>query len=288
MNEPVEETFIIESSAGQELHGVVHLPQRGGPCPTVVICHGFKGFMEWGFFPPLANLLAERGMTAIRFNFSGAGMKPGDNLVTDTEAFRLATLSRDRDDLLDVLAALERGELAAGRADISRLGIIGHSRGGNTAVLTAAHANWRQRLRALVTWASVGSYPDLYPEALKDEWRQNGHLNVKNARTGQELPVDASVLIEMETHKSELTALGQAPHVEAPWLIVHGTDDPGVPVEQARQLNEAATHEQEHMRLLLEIQDGGHTFGAVHPFQGPTPHLIEAMNATQLWLKRWL
>ena len=53
------------------LHGLVDLPDEPGERPTVVICHGFKGFMEWGFFPALATLLAERGFVAVRVNLSG-------------------------------------------------------------------------------------------------------------------------------------------------------------------------------------------------------------------------
>ncbi len=64
------------------LHGVAHLPDESGAKPAVVICHGFKGFMDWGFFPYLAELLADRGFVAIRFNLSGSGMKPGDELVS--------------------------------------------------------------------------------------------------------------------------------------------------------------------------------------------------------------
>jgi len=36
------------------------------------------------------------------------------------------------------------------------------------------------------------------------------------------------------------------------------------------------------------IPGANHTFGARHPFAGPTPQLIQAMNATQGWLRRYL
>ncbi|HSK78002.1 MAG TPA: alpha/beta hydrolase, partial [Thermoanaerobaculia bacterium] len=74
--------FTLETPSRNTLHGLVDLPEAPGERPTVVVCHGFKGFMEWGFFPHLATLLAERGMTVIRFNLSGTGMRPGDELVT--------------------------------------------------------------------------------------------------------------------------------------------------------------------------------------------------------------
>src|SRR5262245_29396147 len=67
--------FTVEAG-GTTLHGIADLPDLPGERPAVVVCHGFKGFMEWGFFPYVASLLAERGFAAVRFNLSGAGMRP--------------------------------------------------------------------------------------------------------------------------------------------------------------------------------------------------------------------
>src|SRR6185503_9703269 len=39
------------------LVGYLDLPDDPAPAPVVVLCCGFKGFAEWGFFPPLAALL---------------------------------------------------------------------------------------------------------------------------------------------------------------------------------------------------------------------------------------
>lgn len=51
--------FTVEAGAAT-LHGIADLPDLPGERPAVVICHGFKGFMEWEFFPYVASLLAER------------------------------------------------------------------------------------------------------------------------------------------------------------------------------------------------------------------------------------
>ena len=34
---------------------------RDSPRPAVVVLHGFKGFKDWGMFPPLADRLARAG-----------------------------------------------------------------------------------------------------------------------------------------------------------------------------------------------------------------------------------
>lgn len=262
---------------GWTLHGLIDLPDEPGERPAVVVCHGFKGFQEWGFFPYLAALLADRGFVVVRFNLSGAGMLPGDDLVTDPDAFQANTHGRELADLLAVLEAT--GEtLAPGRVDRTRLGLFGHSRGGGNAVLAAA----REPIRALVTWASVADF-DRYTPEQKETWHRDGRLPVVNARTGQQLALGLGLLEELDT-RDDLNILAAAQTVRAPWLIVHGEDDESVPVAEADRLAEASSGSHE----LLRIPEANHTFGARHPFVGPTPQLIQALNATQRWFRRHL
>jgi uncharacterized protein len=273
--------FTLETSAAA-LHGLIDLPDVPGERPAVVICHGFKGFMEWGFFPYLAALLAARGFVVLRFNLSGTGMRPGDELVTDPDAFRANTYGREVAELLAVLEAT--GEtLAPGRVDRGRLGLFGHSRGGGDAILAAARPLWRERLRALVTWAAIADV-DRFTPAQKEEWRRQGEMTVVNARTGQRLALGPGMLAEIEEKRPDLDILAAAAAVRAPWLIVHGEEDESVPVEEGRRLAGRAGGEKE----LRIIPGASHTFGSRHPFAGPTPQLIQALNATQRWFRAYL
>jgi dienelactone hydrolase len=279
MSEPLP--FTLETPAGP-LHGLVDLPAQAGSRPTVVLCHGFKGFMEWGFFPALAALLAERGFVAVRFNLSGGGMQPGDEEVTDPDAFRANTYGRELRDLLAVLAATGES-IAPGRVDRGRIGLLGHSRGGGDSLLAAAGPAWRERLRALVTWAAIADV-DRFSAAQKEEWRRQGELPVVNARTGQQLALGLGLLAEIEERRADFDLLAAAAGRRAPWLIVHGAEDEAVPVAEAHRLAARATGETE----LLVIPGASHTFGSRHPFAGPTPQLIQALNATQRWFREHL
>jgi len=186
--------FTLEVGQDRRLKGLVHSCSQPGPRPTVVICHGFKGFMEWGFFPSLAELLGDRGFTVVRFNFSGNGMQPGDERVTDLAAFATATFSQDLEDLQALLSALG-DSVAPGIVDHGKIGLFGHSRGGGTAILAAALTDWRDKLEALVTWSAVSTF-DRLDDVQKLAWRQKGSTPMVNARTGQELPLDRIVLDE--------------------------------------------------------------------------------------------
>lgn len=280
---PERHSFVLEVDGGPDLHGIVDLPAEPGARPTVVDCHGFKGFMEWGFHPYLADLLAERGFTVIRFNVTSSGMRPGDDRVTDEEAFAHATVGDDVREIGEILQAAIDGRVAAGRVDADRIGLFGHSRGGGTSILTAGSDRWRERLRALVTWASVSTFDRVDAEAT-DEWRRSGSLPIVNARTGQQLRLDVSVLEDAEANHDAYDVGAAAARIEAPWLLLHGDRDETVPVAEAAVLAEAAggTFER-HI-----VEGGDHTFGAAHPFAGPNPKLIEALNATQIWFRRHL
>lgn len=271
----------FQLAAPRPLVGLLDLPDAPAPAPVVVLCHGFKGFAEWGFMPPLAALLAERGLAVVRFNFGDSGMALGDALVTDLAAFRRQTISGELGDLLAVLAALP--EIAPGRIDPSRVALFGHSRGGAMALLAAARPEQRETLRALVTWAAISHFDRIPADELR-RWRETGIWTAVNARTGQQLPIGLELLRDVEEHREELDLIAAAGRRKAPWLLVHGDRDETVPAAEADALAAAAAPPVEMLRLT----GADHTLGARTPFLGPNPLLIEALNATQTWLLRWL
>lgn len=260
------------------LDALLDLPKRAGQVPLVLVVHGFKGFMEWGFFPSLAELLAARGMAVLRLNLSGSGMRPGDELVTDPAAFRDDTYQRELEDVEAARAAVAAGLGHPGRIDTSRLALLGHSRGGGVALLSAARPE-PAPLAALVTWSAISTV-HRFGETELATWRRRGDLPVVNGRTGQVLALGAALLEEVTTDQGALDLEAAAARRRAPWLIVHGAQDETVPIAEARRLAAAASPPVE----LVEVAEGDHTYGAKHPFVGPTPPLIAAMNATQRFL----
>lgn len=248
---------------------------RSTPRPTVVVVHGFKGFKDWGMFPPLAERLATAGLSAVSLNVSGSGVDDQGNF-TLPERFGHNTFSNELRDVETVVDALMQGRL--GVAPPSSLGVVGHSRGGGMAILLTARD---ARVRSLVTWASIASVERWTPEETS-EWRKRGQLEVTNARTGQVLPLYSVVLDDIEQHKDDLLNItAAATRIRVPWLIIHGTRDEAVEVEHAERLAAASPGE---TTQLLRIDGSGHTFGATHPWSPGGADIERVFDATLTWL----
>ena len=236
---------------------------RGSARPAVVVVPGFKGFKDWGMFPPFAERLARAGLSAVSVNLSGSGVDDGGEF-TLVERFGHNTYSAELDDLLRVVDALARGEL--GVAPPTSIGLVGHSRGGGVGILAAAED---RRIAALVTWAAISSVERWSP-AEQRAWREAGMKEIVNARTGQRLPLYPDILDDIERHaQGRLEILGAAARLTIPWLIVHGTADESVSALEAEALHAAG---REPDARHLPVDGAGHTFGTVHPWQGETPH----------------
>jgi dienelactone hydrolase len=252
----------------------VRAADRAAPGPAVLVLHGFKGFKDWGMFPPFAERLARSGFTAIGFNVSGSGVNDAGEFALP-ERFGHNTFSAELADVAMVLEALEAGGLGVPRP--SSIGIVGHSRGGGMAILAARR---HPGLTALVTWAAISTV-ERWTEDQRLEWRARGRLDVVNARTGQVLPMYVTLLDDIDAHAgSSLDIAAAAGALTIPWLLVHGEADESVPVAEADRLARAAGRPIE----VLKIARGGHTFGAVHPFAGPTPELERVFDASVRFL----
>lgn len=260
------ETFTLERPGGLFIRGESYA--EGSPQISVVICHGFKGFAHWAFFPHLARAIASAGFRAITFDFSGSGIGADRETFSEPESFRNNTFGRELTDLDAVLEESRRRGWVTGP-----YGLLGHSRGGGIAIL---HTAANPAVGTLVTWASIAHTLRWPPDAV-EEWRRRGFIEIANARTGQVMALGTAVLDEVEEGATTTLAIeAAAERITRPWLIVHGANDETVPSAEAERLHELSRATSE----LHVIKGANHSFDSKHPFPGPSSALTDAVNAT--------
>jgi uncharacterized protein len=262
-----DDTFDIPCPDGLFIRGDIYSAKRAAG--SVIICHGFKGFAHWAFFPYLARSLAAAGLTALTFDFSGSGIGADRESFTEPDAFAGNTFSRDQEDIENVVDYARRMKIVGGK-----YGLFGHSRGGGMAILyTASHAS---EVASLVTWAAIGRTNWWTPEEATG-WRQRGYSEITNSRTGQIMRLDTSLLDDVELHGStKLNIDAAAAKIKVPWLIMHGTADETVPASDGKRLY-ALSPSVSRLRL---VEGANHVFGAKHPLDEIPPDLATVVRET--------
>jgi len=238
---------------GSPLYGNTHLPS-GNAIGVIVLCHGFKGYKDYGFFPQLAERCAQAGLIAHRFNFAFSGMTHDTSTFAKPELFEHDRWMSQVDDLLSVVDRIDDGSLAGTGLPLT---VFGHSRGGLTSILAAEKLS--DRLSALITAAAVAD-PLRVPEDQQKALLEAGRLPIESARTGQTLYVGKAWLQEILDLGDQLNPVRAISEVSANIQIIHGDADPTVPAADAHAL--AAANAASQVVILP---------GANHVFDAPNP-----------------
>lgn len=263
-------SFTIDSSEGLPIHGDLHVPARARA--LVVVVHGFKGFKDWGMFPWLAGQLASRGAAVARFNMSRSGIGEDFENFTRLDLFEGDTYSQQVRDLTTVVrhAQTEVGPLP--------LFLLGHSRGGGVALLTAPVLG---DVEGVITWSAISTV-DRWDEATKRDWRERGHLEQVNARTKQVMRMSTAILDDYEARREELDICAAAARLTAPLLIVHGASDESVPVAEAHEIARCAPD-----ASMSIIERASHTYNAIHPLVNVSHELSMAMMVSAAFIRAY-
>lgn len=256
--------------------------EPGTALPVVLFLHGFKGFKDWGAFPDACEEIARDGFAVIAFNFSLNGIGKEMNEFNEPHLFRRQTLSQDLADVGSVIEAIKSKKVISEHAvlDTDKIGIIGHSRGGHTAVAAAAEF---PEIQCLITWSSVANYLEHWSDEVKKDWKDTGTTQIKNSRTGQILPLDKVVYEDAVENEELLMADNRVKELHIPSLFIAGRDDEAVPSASSQRLFRNCPSDDKEIRI---IEQAGHTFGVSHPFNEedyPRP-FATVMDRTRAWL----
>jgi uncharacterized protein len=273
------EPFEIEGADGGPLRGDLYPAPGEAP---VLLCHGFRSYKDWGFLPLLASRLAAEGLPAVAFSFSGSGVVDRAGAFGEPERFRLNTYTRELEDLRRVLE-WTAGRFGARRRPGSspRFGIVGHIRGGAIALLHAAGDSRIRCAATLATPRAIGVWPDDYYRS----WERGEDALFLDFRTGEALHLGPQYLEDIRLLGDRLDVTRAVSLLVVPLLVVQGSRDTLVSMDEARALAAAGAA---NMTELLVVEGAGHGFQAGDVIRRTPPQLLDMVEAVTAWMRRWL
>ncbi len=233
----IQNTIAFQNEA-VGLSGILRLPDETGTFPIAILCHGLKGNKDRDFMHDLAMELTYAGVATLAFDFFGHGESNG--------SFERMTITQEVKDL----AAAVQFVQTIPQIDKDRIAIIGHSFGGMIALLFTAEQH-KKSVQALGILASPCGFEKVWKRFFQEEgvlqWRKEGTIALQGL-----YPLRKDMLLDSEQY-TLLTAVSK---ISCPTVIMHGTADMRVPLEDARILYGALQSPKE-----LEIIDGAdHNF----------------------------
>jgi pimeloyl-ACP methyl ester carboxylesterase len=210
----------------------------------------------------MAKQFAEAGFCFIKFNFSHNGgtlQQPID--FPDLEAFGNNNYSIELDDLDCVLNWIYVSLDLKTKVNFDDITLIGHSRGGGIAVIKSEEDF---RIKKLITLAGVSDFKVRFNEGSKEflEWKDKGIKYVLNGRTHQQMPHYFQFYEDFINNEKRLTIKRAATNLKIPHLIVHGSKDTSVLIDEAKAL-----HKWNPKSKLAMIENADHVFGVSHPWE---------------------
>lgn len=278
----------VPSTEGLPIRYDLYSPisRNGLSFPVILFIHGFKGFKDWGPFPDVCEELARAGYGVVAMNFSLNGIGENKTEFTEMELFERETFSQDLDDIGTVIDALQRGKINDNHANLNTdmIGLVGHSRGGQTAIAAAVEYD---AVQTLVTWSAVADYRERWTDAMKKDWEEKGFTEIENTRTGQMMRIGKVVYEDSINNAERVIAIERVKELRIPSLFIHGRDDESVDSTNSEKLHIACSSSEKELRL---VANGTHTYGASHPFEDqdfPKP-LSEVLDWTEGWFTEYL
>jgi len=286
MNEIIEELRTLRTPSGAPLRCDIRWNEKlvatsNKKLPAVIICHGFKAFKNWGPFPAIGQYFALQGFVSVVLNFSHNGIGEEPKKFVEHEKFSNNTISVEIDDVKTILNEIGSNSFSLPFIDASQIALIGHSRGGGVSLITAKEDD---RVKAVAAWSTI-AYFNRYTDEQKRRWREKGYVQLHSVSEQKLFQIKTSLLDDIENNGERLDILKAVETLNKPLLIVHGTADVPVKIDEAEKLYSVSN---KNFTKFVKLDGAGHMYGAKHPYKDESATLNHVLDITSHWLHTFL
>lgn len=220
---------------GREITGFLYQPRTPGPHPVVINIHGGpESQYRPGFSPTIQYWVNELGIAVIAPNVRGSDGYGKDFLALDN-AERREDSVRDIGALLDWIGAQSN-------LDSDRVMVYGGSYGGYMVLASMTHYN--DRLAGAVDIVGISNFVTFL------ENTSGYRRDLRRAEYGDERDPEMRATLE------RISPLTNINRVSRPIFIVHGANDPRVPVSEAEQVLAAVRRNGAEAWLMIATNEG--------------------------------
>jgi uncharacterized protein len=239
------EAVVFQNSRGQNLVGIMHHGIGEEPRPCLITCHGFvdtKIGDRSGFLVDFARYAVKQNLSVFRFDFAGCGDSDGD--------FVDLTIDSEFDDLqaaIDIVSTLDG-------VDSQRIGVFGQCLGAVTAIRMASRS---PLVNKVVAWAPFVSLADALLKLVGEEAFEFLQQGNEVTFTYHEQLFRCSPKILSQSSNQDM--FEEIVQLHKPLLVIHGTEDAVVPLQDIEKLMDFAEGTPGERRLIV-LEGAHHSF----------------------------
>lgn len=240
------------NKSNEKLAGVIYKPKKPRKKICVVVCHGFTGNKERDWILCICRRVADIGLWAVRFDFSGNGKSEGN--------FMHASFTKEADDLHSVIDELvQRG--------FSSFVTVGHSMGAMVCLLEAIND---KRIIGIVNISGTGDIKKFITQCFQMQ-KNNKKISYRYIKKDGRMFFVSRKFIKaaLEINPSSLVK-----KLKIPVLFIHGRVDTSVPYQEGRMLFKYYGGPKE----FVTVQGAGHGFSK-------KKDKVQIISAVSSWIK---
>ena len=260
----MKEEKVEFENQGEKIRGILHIPDDVNS-PAIIMCHGFTGNMneDHDLFVHAAKKFCENGFTVLRFDFSGSGKSEGK--------FVDMTISGEIGDLKKAVDFILKQKI-----NKEKIGVLGFSLGSVISVL-----GWDNRIKTLVLCSPLNDIKKVFLKGIGEKTvkqiEEKGFADLQTSKGAWKTKTSFKVGRKLWKEVKKIKLANNIKSAKCPILIVMGTEDTDIDLDNTDELYEVANHPKE----IKLIENASHTF------DNPE-HEKKVIQLSLDWFNKWL